>query len=165
MRHAERTVDQIAEPVAQFRIVTQEKALLAEIGVATHDGIPHEVITKRCGSVERRKHGGIDDVSGALAHLFPAKAPESVHQKMRHPIIGKSHGMQHAGPVDTVCGNEDVLADDMMVAGPALFKVSVGLLSVAGKADVIDQCIEPDIGDKTRVERQFYTPGQATLGA
>jgi hypothetical protein len=47
----------------------------------------------------------------------------------------------------------------MMVAGPALFKVSGGLLSVAGKADVIDQCIEPDIGDKTRVERQFYPPG------
>ena len=164
-RHAEGPVHEIAESVTELCIVTEQETLLAEVGVAPHHGVAHQVVAERRGSVGPGQRGGIDHVAGALADLLPAQAPEPVHQEMRHGRVGKAHRVQHAGPVDAVGGNQDVLADHVMVAGPALFKQLLLSAAVTGEADVVDQRVEPDVGDEAGIERQLDSPGEAALGS
>ena len=52
-----------------------------------------------------------------------------------------------------------------MVAGPALFKQLLPGAAIAGEADVVDQRVEPDIGDEAGIERQLDSPGEAALGS
>ena len=66
-----------------------------------------------------------------------------------------AEGLEHAGPVDSVRGRQDVLADDMDVSGPESLVGHCGV--------IIGQRIEPDVGDEGRVKGQFDAPGSATI--
>ena len=164
MRHAQGAVHQIAEAIAELGIVALDKPLLAEIGVVSRGGITHQIVAERGHPVGCCEFGGIDHISRALADFLPTQAPETMNQQLRHLIIGKSHGVQHTGPVNSMGGNEDILADHMMITGPTTFKASP-IITVFGEADVIDQGIKPDIGNKFRIKGQLDSPGQTTLGA
>ena len=161
--HAEGSVDEIAEAVAEFRVVTEEESLLAEVGIAPHHGVAHQVVAERRGAVGLGEQRRIDDVAGALTDLLAAQTPESVHQEMRHRLVGESHRVQHAGPVDAVGRDQDVLADDVMVTRPALFKERLIRATVAREADVVDQRVEPDIGHVAGIKRDLDAPLEAAL--
>ena len=60
--------------------------------------------------------------------------------------------------------NQDILADDMSLAGPELVKIGqarIVLRQVAGKGNIVQERVEPDERDIARVEREFDTPGQS----
>ena len=70
-------------------------------------------------------------------------------------------GFEHGGPVDAV-GLENILGDEMLADRPeAVESFPIGVID-AGQ--VIDQGIEPDIGDVVFVERQRNPPLQAAFG-
>ena len=65
-----------------------------------------------------------------------------------------------AGPEDAV-GLEDVLGNEVF-AGPVLLIVrSVG---PAEGGDVVEERVEPDVGDVVLVERKLDAPGETALG-
>jgi len=70
--------------------------------------------------------------------------------------------LEHGGPINAV-GFEDVLGDEVLRGGPEDPEVLPVGISDAG--DVVDQGVEPDIGDKIFVEGQGNSPGEATLRA
>jgi hypothetical protein len=82
----------------------------------------------------------------------------------------ETHGMQHAEPVDAVGGDQDVLADDVhraLVGGPEpeIRQSGIGRGVVSGEGDVVDERVEPDIGDEVGVEGDLDAPAQALFRA
>jgi hypothetical protein len=79
--------------------------------------------------------------------------------------------MQHAEPVDAVGGDEDVLADDVhraLVGGPESAKSGksgIGRGAVSGEGHIVDERVEPDVGDEVGIEGNFDAPAQAFLRA
>ena len=90
-----------------------------------------------------------------------------MNEEGRHFSVGETEGAQHDHPVDAVRRDEDVLADDMQ-GGPSGFEeaqISPRLRVVAGEADVVGECVEPDIGHKGWIERKLNAPGEARFWA
>ena len=84
-----------------------------------------------------------------------------------HLLVAKTHRVEHAGPVNRVSRDEDVLADDLGVGRPEVPKfrqVTSLLLPIASEGDVVDEGIEPDVGDKVGIEGKLDTPMQAFPG-
>lgn len=76
--------------------------------------------------------------------------------------------MEHAGPVDGVRRDEDVFSDDLEIGGPQGIEVgevgAFGLL-ISGEGDVVNEGVEPDVGDKVWVEGKGDAPGHALFRA
>ena len=82
--------------------------------------------------------------------------------------VGEAEGVKHDGPVHTVGGDEDVLADDMGGGGPETAKGgewASGLSQVTGEGEIIDEGVEPDVGDVLGVKGQLDAPGEPGFGA
>ena len=82
-------------------------------------------------------------------------------------FVTEAHGMKHAGPVNGVGGDHDVFADDVEVSGPKLLelgKIGVIFFQVSCEGDVVDEGVEPDIGDEVFVEEERNAPSEAFLG-
>ena len=91
-----------------------------------------------------------------------------MHEEGGHLLIAEAHGVEHAGPVDCVGGHEDVFTDDVGIGRPERFKVgevASVLLAIAREGDVVDESVEPDVGDKVRIEGDLDAPVQALFGA
>src|SRR5271165_3466596 len=75
--------------------------------------------------------------------------------------------MKHDRPIDSVGRHKDILADNMGSAGPKFAKIRqarVLIGEVAGKGDIVQEGIEPDISDVVRIKRELDTPGQPLRG-
>ena len=66
--------------------------------------------------------GGV--LSGTLCAtlVLPPNVAKAVNEEMRHLLIGETHGMQHAGPVNAMGRNQDILTNHVMVSRPERFK-------------------------------------------
>jgi hypothetical protein len=64
---------------------------------------------------------------------------------------------QHRGPVDGV-RRQDVFADQMDVRRPESQTGRPAVRKILERRDVIDERVEPDIGDVLLVEGQFDAP-------
>ena len=85
-------------------------------------------------------------------------------------VVREAAGMQHDRPVDTVRGDEYVLADDVHNPGtlPRFGKIRQAAgsgrgIAETGEADVVRQGIEPDISHKIPIKRQLNPPRQAAF--
>ena len=67
------------------------------------------------------------------------------------------HRHQHGWPVDGM-GFKDILGDQMLGHRPVFVKIYVVRIADAG--EVIDQGIEPDVGDEGIVKGQLDPPGK-----
>ena len=74
----------------------------------------------------------------------------------------QTDGLQHGRPVHRVRG-QDVLADQVMAGRPVAAGFDFRHLAV--HRHVVDQRVEPDVGDVLVVEGQGHAPGKAFLGA
>ena len=106
---------------------------------------------------------GIDDVAAALGHLLAVHRPPAVGEDGRSGAAVQRH--QHGGPVHGVRG-ENIFPDQMDIGGPVTSRA--GRLSLRGYSragDVIDQRVEPDVGDVVLIEGKFDAPGEARFGS
>ncbi len=150
--HLERAVDQVAELVAQLRVVARLEALVGELGVLAQDHLAQQVVAQRVGAEFLDIGRGVDERAGVgladLARLQPPAVDEQVARQF------EVQGHEHDGPVDAVGGDEDVLADDLHVGRPAARALGIG------EGIVVGQRVEPDVGDVVFVEGQRDAPGQ-----
>ena len=75
---------------------------------------------------------------------------------------GKPFPFEHGGPVYGVSG-QDVLSDEMGAVGPER-REPVIVCCISGRGDVVDEGVEPDVGDIIGIERDLDPPAQAAFG-
>ena len=85
-------------------------------------------------------------------------------------VIGNAAGVEHDGPVDAVGRDEDILADDVGVAGPEVLPFREtrgfrGTVAEAREAGVIREGIEPDKRHVIVIEGKWNAPGEAGFRA
>ena len=110
---------------------------------------------------------GVDAISEAFAHLGTGNVPPAMDEQRGHLGIGEAEGAEHDHPVDAVGWDKDVLAYDMQGRPAGFEKAEIGsrLGVVAGEADVVRECVEPDIGHKGGIKRKLDAPGEAGFRA
>ena len=64
---------------------------------------------------------------------------------------------EHGGPDDRVEAH-DLLADEMHVGGPELFKLVILVVAVAERGDVVGQRVDPHVDDVAGVEGDGDAP-------
>jgi hypothetical protein len=103
-----------------------------------------------------RELEGLHHVADGLRHLRAAVGPVAVH--VEPPVERDARRLEHGGPVHRV-RLQDVLGDQVLGVGPELLvERAVG---IPERRQVIDQGIEPDVGDVLVVEGKRDTPLQA----
>ena len=106
------------------------------------------------GAIAVDQFEGIDDIAGGLGHLVSAGA-EPVGMDRDAPWQGLSQRHQNARPVNGV-GLDDVLADQMLGLRPPRLVSGFGPVQVG---QVVDQGVEPDIGDVVVIKWQWHAQG------
>ena len=166
--HVDGPVEEVAEVVREFGVEEHDKAVEVEVAVLAGTDVSAEVVAEGLGAEGISEFVGVDDVAEGLGHFIAFDIPESVDEEGGHVLRFEAHGVEHAGPVDGVCGDEDVFSDDLEIGGPELVEVGeIGAFGffVAGEGDVVDEGVEPDVGDEVGVEGKGDAPGHAVFGA
>ncbi len=144
---------QVAEVVGQVAVVALDHALVAEVAVGADRGVAQEVVAEPVDPELLDQVGRRDLVHGRLAHLLAADQQEPVHGDVGGRL--EARGQQHRRPVHAV-EPQDVLADDVVGGPPGGEALVVG--AVADGGEVVDQGVEPHIGDVRRVPRDGHAP-------
>ena len=154
--HRNGTVDQIAEGVGKFGVVFGDEHFIGDVAILGIGHCGQQIITD-CVDAEQVDHiVGIDDISFGFAHLVGGEQ----QPRMTKYLFGerKVHAHQEDRPVDGV-ETEDILADDVQVSRPQLFKLLGLVLGViTNRSDIVVQCVQPDVDDMTGVEIDRNTP-------
>ena len=153
-RHVEHAVGEVAEVVGEVGVVARHHRLVAEVAVGTEALVGEEVVAEAVDAELLDQVGGRDLVEARLAHLLATDEEVAVREHGLRRRLAR--GQQHRGPVHRVLA-EDVLADEVVVRGP----VAVEPLAVVGIADggaVVDERVEPHVGDVALVPRQRDAP-------
>ena len=153
-RHVKRAIDEIAEVVGELAVVADEELLAREVAVLADVHLADQEIAECIGPEFGDKVERIERIARALGHLGAALQPPAVDDES----LGQREAgrVQHNRPVDGMRRHEDVLADDVVRLAPDLRAVRHGRV-------VIDERIEPHVGDVARVERQRDAPLEALL--
>ena len=127
----EGAVEQVSEIVGELGVEEHDDAGQVEGAVFPAVDVADEVVAEGVDAEFLGDFRRVDDVSEGLGHLlFLASlafdVPPTVDEEGGHLLIGEAHGVEHAGPVDGVCGDEDVFADDVGVGGPERVEVGEG---------------------------------------
>mgnify|MGYP000863211331 CR=1 FL=1 len=104
----------------------------------------------------------VNDVAAALGHLLAIHRPPAMGEDRVGERLLERH--QHGGPVHGVRG-ENIFPDQMDIGGPVTQSGRLSLRQVFERGDVIDQRIEPDVGDIVLVEGKFDAPGESRFGS
>ena len=67
---------------------------------------------------------------------------------------------QHGGPVDGM-GGENVFPNEMNISRPKVMANRFLTRQIFQRRNVIDQRVEPDVGDVVRIEGEFDAPGKS----
>ena len=152
-----RARDQVAEVVGQIGVEPLDERLLGEVGVEAERHLAQDEVAEGVVAVLVGERERLDDVAERLRHLAAAERPVAVDVEAagRAAMPGR---LQHARPVDRV-RLQDVLADQVLDVRPELREARVA--RAAERRDVVDQRVEPDVGDVLVVERQRDAPLRA----
>mmetsp|Transcript_17400 Transcript_17400/g.34124 ORF Transcript_17400/g.34124 Transcript_17400/m.34124 type:complete len:209 (-) Transcript_17400:1136-1762(-) len=164
-RQIRRPVHEVPEGVSELSIVHRHHRLLTEGHVSAEGRSIHEVSSEGVAAVLVELLVGVDDVAERLRHLL---ALLIVDKAMRVDSLGQRHTARHmhARPDDRVEPN-NVLADQVHVAGPVLHPLAVGKV---GGREVVCEGIEPDVHDmllltlQQRVLRHRHAPVKRRAG-
>ena len=120
--------------------------------------VPHRVNAEHVHQIV-----GVDDVALRLAHLAPVHQQPGVAEHLAGQ--GQVQGHEEDGPVDGVEA-DDVLADQMQVRGPQLFKLLLALPAavVADAGDVVGQGVQPHVDHMLGVKLHRDAPLKAGAG-
>ena len=150
IRHRNGAVDEVADGVGEVGVVFGDKGLVGDAAVL---GVGHrreEVVADGVDPEEVYEVVGVDDVAFGLAHLVGGEEEPGVAEDLFRQRQVEAH--QEDRPVDGV-EPEDVLADDVQVGRPELFKLlgrAVGVVADGG--DIVVEGVQPDVDDMLRVE-------------
>ena len=156
--HGQHAAEQVAEIIGEVGVDTGDKGIVIEVGVGAEVHLGEHEVAEGIGAEELNHALRMDDVAEALGHLGVAHEPVAVHVEVL--IHGQSGGMEHAGPENAV-GLEDILGYQVL-AGPVLFVVRS--VRPAESGDIVEERVEPDVGDVVLVERKLDAPGETALG-
>lgn len=166
--HVDGPVEEVAEVVGELGVKKHDEAGEVEVAVLSGADVTAEVVAESFRPELIGEFVGIDDVADGFGHFIAFHVPESVDEEGGHLLGLEAHGVEHAGPVDGVRGDEDVFSDDLEIGGPKGVEVGeVGAhgLLVSGEGDVVDKSVEPDVGHEIGIEGEGDTPGHAVLRA
>src|ERR1041384_1826418 len=115
LEHRERTVDEVAQTVGEFGVVTRLKAGVGPVAIGADVEFTDDVEAEGVEAPFIDDREGIDDVARALADLGAVLLPPAVDEE----LFGQrqAHRLEHDGPEHRV-ELENVLADDVQVGGP-----------------------------------------------
>src|ERR1017187_289326 len=152
LEHRERAVDEIAEAVREFGLITRAKTGVGPVAVRPDVKFTQDVKTKSVQAPFVDDRNRVNDVAGALGDFGPVLLPPAVDEDLFRQR--QAHRLEHDRPIDRV-KFYNVLADDMNVRRPKLkFRMR------KSDARVIHQRVEPDVGDEFLVEGQGNAPVQ-----
>ena len=137
-----------------FRRVTSASSL--KVGVQAERHLAQQEVAEGIQAVLVPQFQRREDPAPALGHLGLVHQPVAVHVEVL--VDRDARGLEHGGPVDAV-GLQDVLGDEVLrhrPEGPEQLPVRV-----AERAHVVDQGVEPDVGDVLVVEGQRDPPREA----
>ena len=157
--HAQAAGKEVPQVVGQVGVDAGVEGLLAEGGVKPEDHLPEEKVAHLVDAVKFRQGQGLHHVPQALGHLAGGDLPVAMDVELPERV--QPCGLEDSGPVDGV-GLQDVLGDEVMHGRPVPGVIRAVREAQAGQ--VIEQGIEPDVGDVTLVEGQGDAPGEALLG-
>ena len=153
--HGEHAARQVAEPVGEVGIEACHQRRLAELRVLPEGHVAQQVVAERVHPVAPLHGERAHHVAEALRHLARLHLPVAVDAEAAVERQPGRH--QHGRPEDGV-GLQDVLPDQMMGRRPELQAAAV-----LERAHVVEQRVEPDVGDVAVVERELDPPGEAAL--
>ena len=136
-----------------------EDGLGGERGVEPEAHLAQHEVAHRVHPVGVHQFLRPDHVAERFRHLGGVHVPVAVHVQALEGL--QPHGAEHGRPVDGV-RLEDILGDHVLGRRPGAGKV--GRVRVADAGEVVDERVEPDIGDELVVKRQGDAPGEARGG-
>ena len=123
---------------------------MAELHVA------HEVVAVRVHAEDLHEVGGLHAVALRLRHLLALGEQETVAE---HGVRdGQPRRHEHSRP-DHAVKARDVLADEVVLHGPAGFELAfAALVAVADAGEVREQRVGPHVGNMSLVKRHGHAP-------
>ena len=151
--HAQGTLQQVPQVVGQVGVQPGDQRLLAEVGVQPERHLAQQEVAEGVQAVLVRQVERREDPAAALGHLGLVHQPVAVDVEVL--VERDARRLEHGRPVDAV-GLQDVLADQVLRHRPESPEELP--VRVAERADVVDQGVEPDVGDVLVVEGQRDAP-------
>ena len=170
LEHRERAVYKVAQTIGQLSRITRTKAGIGPVPVGADVQFAQHVKAEGVHTPLVNDGDGVNDVAGALAQLLPILLPPTMNENLFGQ--GQPHGLKHHRPIDGV-KLQDVLADDVDICRPQRELIvcscwlmvesaqDSGIRKCGGDADVVDQGVEPYVGDEIGIEWQGDAPVQA----
>ncbi len=152
--HAERAVEQVAEVVRQIGVDALGDGGLGEAGVEAVVHVAHQEVAERVVAVLPHQVERPHHVAQRLAHLPLVVEPVAVHVEVL--VDGDAGSLEHDRPEQAV-RLEDVLGDEVLDVRP----VALDRPAVDQGRVVVDERVEPDVGDVLLVPRQRDAPRHA----
>ena len=115
LEHRERAVDEIAQAVGEFGVVTRLETGVGPVAVRADVEFAQNVKTKGVQAPFVDDRNGVNDVAGALADFRAVLLPPAVDENLFRQR--QAHRLEHDRPEDGV-KFQNVLADDVDVGGP-----------------------------------------------
>src|ERR1017187_2981832 len=150
LEHRERAVDQIAEAVREFGLITRAKTGVGPVAVRPDVEFAQDVKTKRVQPPFVDDRNRVNDVASALGDFGAVLLPPAVDENLFRQR--QAHRLEHDRPIDRM-KFYNVLSDDMNVRRPK----SERWMRV-GNARVIGQCIKPYKSDIILIKGQRNAP-------
>ena len=157
--HGQRPGEEIAQIVRQIRVQSREHGVVGKGGVQAEAHLAQQKIPGGVRAVFGGQFPGPDDVAEGFGHFGRIHVPVAVH--VQTPVRFQPHRLEHGGPVDGV-GFQDVFGDHVLGHGPVVREQRPVRPADAG--EVVDEGVEPDVGDEIRVKGQGDAPGEAAGG-
>ena len=154
--HVGNAAEQVAVGIRKIGVVHLKHTLKPDVAVGTEGNIAHEVITVSVYAERGHKIARIQSVALGLGHLGAVGGHK---EAMRENVLGQRQASshEHCRP-NNAMEADDVLANEMEVGRPVLAELGFIIGAVAQGGQVIDQSIDPHIGDMLGVEGQRNTP-------
>ena len=154
--HGQDPARQVPQIVGQIAVDPVNEGAAGEVPVKAKGYLPQEEIAEGVHTELVGDLIGVNDVSGALAHLLPFHRPPSMGEDP--PGQGEVGGHEEGGPVDGVKA-KDILPYDMAVGRPVALK-TFPVVRKSHCGDVVGKGIEPDIEDVLRIVGQGDAPAE-----
>ena len=142
--------------VAAVRSMLREfQAVHSKIRIQAKGHLTHQKEPEGIDAVNCFHFKGIDDIADGLGHLAFFDIPVPVDIEVL--VHGQPRGLQHDGPINGM-GFQNVLGNHVLGMRPVFLKFFV--IRISQGRNVIEQGIEPHIGDVIGVEWQADAPLQ-----
>ena len=156
--HRQRAAHQVAIAIREIRVVALHKRIERERAILPEHDLAQQKVPQRVVAEHFNDGLRAHDISARLRHLRLLEQQPAVRDNLLRQRQARGH--QKCGPVHAVeAGN--LLADQVQLRRPVLFKPRLILRAVAERGDVVRERVEPHVDHMRRVVRHRNAPGKA----